>query len=180
MANFFERKLVLEDGTEYLGFGFGGNKDSVCEVVFDTSMVGYQEVVSDPSYTYQMVVMTYPLIGNYGIVEDDFELVYNTNSFAGALEELFYYAHKYHPTAKIGYITPIDHVGLTEEERYDEVAERICQKWKVPVFDLFDGTDAEGRRYFADIIGGVHYSCSLYNEGYDAITPYMINCFSYY
>ncbi len=73
MAKIFDRKLVLEDGTEYLGFGFGGKVDSVCEVVFDTSMVGYQEVVSDPSYTAQMVVMTYPLIGNYGIVEDDFE-----------------------------------------------------------------------------------------------------------
>lgn len=73
MAKIFDRKLVLEDGTEYLGFGFGGKKGSVCEVVFDTSMVGYQEVVSDPSYTSQMVVMTYPLIGNYGIVEDDFE-----------------------------------------------------------------------------------------------------------
>ena len=73
MAKIFDRKLVLEDGAEYLGFGFGGKVDSVCEVVFDTSMVGYQEVVSDPSYTSQMVVMTYPLIGNYGIVEDDFE-----------------------------------------------------------------------------------------------------------
>ncbi|MBQ6895046.1 MAG: carbamoyl phosphate synthase small subunit, partial [Clostridia bacterium] len=73
MAKIFDRKLVLEDGTQYLGFGFGGKKSSVCEVVFDTSMVGYQEVVSDPSYTSQMVVMTYPLIGNYGIVEDDFE-----------------------------------------------------------------------------------------------------------
>lgn len=73
MARNFDRKLVLEDGSEYIGYAFGGKSDRVCEVVFDTSMVGYQEVVSDPSYTYQMVVMTYPLIGNYGITEDDFE-----------------------------------------------------------------------------------------------------------
>lgn len=73
MTKNFDRKLVLEDGSEYLGYGFGGNEDVVCEVVFDTSMVGYQEVVSDPSNTSQIVIMTYPLIGNYGITEDDYE-----------------------------------------------------------------------------------------------------------
>ena len=69
----FDRKIVLEDGSEFYGYGFGANVDKVCEIVFNTSMVGYQEIVSDPSYTYQMVVMTYPLIGNYGITDDDFE-----------------------------------------------------------------------------------------------------------
>ena len=69
----FNRKIVLEDGSEYYGYGFGANCEKICEIVFNTSMVGYQEVVSDPSYTYQMVVMTYPIIGNYGINDDDFE-----------------------------------------------------------------------------------------------------------
>ncbi len=69
----FDRKLVLEDGTEYCGHGFGSGVDRVCEVVFNTSPVGYQEIVSDPSYTDQTVVMTYPLIGNYGVTDDDFE-----------------------------------------------------------------------------------------------------------
>lgn len=69
----FNKKIVLEDGEEYLGYGFGANVESICEIVFNTSMVGYQEIVSDPSYTYQMVVMTYPLIGNYGITDDDYE-----------------------------------------------------------------------------------------------------------
>ncbi len=69
----FDRKIVLEDGSEYYGYGFGAKTDRVCEIVFNTSMVGYQEIVSDPSYTDQMVVMTYPLIGNYGINDDDFE-----------------------------------------------------------------------------------------------------------
>lgn len=73
MERKFDRKLVLEDGSEYLGFSFGGNADVVCELVFNTQMAGYQEVVSDPSYINQMVVMTYPLIGNYGIADDDFE-----------------------------------------------------------------------------------------------------------
>lgn len=68
-----DRKIVLEDGSEYYGYGFGSNADRVCEIVFNTSMVGYQEIVSDPSYTDQTVVMTYPLIGNYGITDDDFE-----------------------------------------------------------------------------------------------------------
>ena len=68
-----KRKLILEDGSEYIGEGFGAVTDAVCEIVFNTSMVGYQEIVSDPSYTDQAVVMSYPLIGNYGITDEDFE-----------------------------------------------------------------------------------------------------------
>ncbi len=69
----FDRKLILEDGSEYYGYAFGDTSDKVTEIVFNTSMVGYQEIISDPSYTYQSVVMTYPLIGNYGIANDDYE-----------------------------------------------------------------------------------------------------------
>lgn len=68
-----DRQLILEDGSVYAGVGFGADVRRVCEVVFNTSMVGYQELVSDPSYTDQFVVMTYPLIGNYGITDEDFE-----------------------------------------------------------------------------------------------------------
>ncbi len=71
----YDRKLILDDGSEYYGYGFGSYEDKVCEIVFNTSPVGYQEIVSDPSYTYQLVVMAYPLIGNYGINDDDFETV---------------------------------------------------------------------------------------------------------
>ena len=67
------RKLVLEDGEVYEGRGFGDMGERVTEVVFNTSPVGYQDIVSDPSYTYQTVVFAYPLIGNYGIADDDFE-----------------------------------------------------------------------------------------------------------
>ena len=56
----YNRKLILEDGQEYYGYAFGDTADSVCEIVFNTSMVGYQEILSDPSYTGQAVVMTYP------------------------------------------------------------------------------------------------------------------------
>ena len=74
MRKELDRKIVLEDGSEYLGWGFGDTEVTrVCEIVFNTSMVGYQEIASDPSYTNQMVVMTYPIIGNYGIADEDFE-----------------------------------------------------------------------------------------------------------
>lgn len=73
MVTEFNRKIILEDGSEYYGYAFGDTSDKVCEIVFNTSMVGYQEIISDPSYTYQAVVMTYPLIGNYGMADDDYE-----------------------------------------------------------------------------------------------------------
>ena len=69
----FDRQLILEDGSVYPGYGFGADVQRVCEVVFNTSMTGYQELVSDPSYTDQFVCMTYPLIGNYGVMDEDFE-----------------------------------------------------------------------------------------------------------
>ena len=68
-----DRKIILENGEEYLGYSFGSRAEKVLEIVFNTSMVGYQEILSDPSYTDQAVVMTYPLIGNYGMAEDDYE-----------------------------------------------------------------------------------------------------------
>ncbi len=65
--------LVLEDGSVYHGDAFGAESDASGEVVFNTSMFGYQETLTDPSYAGQIVVPTYPLIGNYGINEHDFE-----------------------------------------------------------------------------------------------------------
>jgi carbamoyl-phosphate synthase small subunit len=66
-------KLALEDGTVYTGRGFGASGETFGEVVFNTSMTGYQEVLTDPSYKGQIVTMTYPLIGNYGINPEDRE-----------------------------------------------------------------------------------------------------------
>jgi carbamoyl-phosphate synthase small subunit len=66
-------KLALEDGTVFTGRGFGALGEAFGEVVFNTSMTGYQEVLTDPSYKGQIVTMTYPLIGNYGITEEDTE-----------------------------------------------------------------------------------------------------------
>src|SRR3984957_13762143 len=66
-------KLALEDGTVYTGKAFGARGESDGEVVFNTSMTGYQEILTDPSYHGQIVAMTYPQIGNYGVNEQDAE-----------------------------------------------------------------------------------------------------------
>jgi carbamoyl-phosphate synthase small subunit len=66
-------KLALEDGTVFTGRSFGATGETFGEVVFNTSMTGYQEVLTDPSYKGQIVTMTYPLIGNYGINAEDEE-----------------------------------------------------------------------------------------------------------
>jgi carbamoyl-phosphate synthase small subunit len=65
--------VALEDGTVFEGESFGSTGEAVGEVVFNTSMTGYQEVLTDPSYSSQIVTMTYPLIGNYGVNEKDVE-----------------------------------------------------------------------------------------------------------
>ncbi|KMQ70863.1 glutamine-hydrolyzing carbamoyl-phosphate synthase small subunit [Chryseobacterium koreense] len=68
-----KKKLILESGEVFHGEGFGANLQTEGEVVFNTGMTGYQELISDPSYSGQLVCMTYPLIGNYGINRDDYE-----------------------------------------------------------------------------------------------------------
>ncbi|MDF0725251.1 carbamoyl phosphate synthase small subunit [Cytobacillus sp. S13-E01] len=70
-----KRQLILEDGTIFVGEGFGSEVQTVGEVVFNTGMTGYQEILSDPSYCGQIVTLTYPLVGNYGINRDDFEAI---------------------------------------------------------------------------------------------------------
>ena len=65
--------LALADGAFFEGYSFGAEGEATGEVVFNTSMMGYQEILTDPSYKGQIVTMTYPLIGNYGVNEEDFE-----------------------------------------------------------------------------------------------------------
>ncbi|MFZ4647352.1 MAG: carbamoyl-phosphate synthase domain-containing protein, partial [Gemmataceae bacterium] len=66
-------RLALEDGTIFTGRAFGATGKSVGEVVFNTSMTGYQEILTDPSYCGQIVTMTCPHIGNTGVNDDDLE-----------------------------------------------------------------------------------------------------------
>lgn len=70
-----KRQLILEDGTVFVGKAFGSETETTGEVVFHTAMTGYQEILSDPTYCGQIVALTYPLIGNYGINRDDFESI---------------------------------------------------------------------------------------------------------
>src|SRR5580765_8172746 len=72
-ASAMPAKLALEDGTVFSGYSFGYGGEVTGEAVFNTSMTGYQEVLTDPSYTGQIVAMTYPHIGNYGINPADCE-----------------------------------------------------------------------------------------------------------
>ncbi len=75
MASFNQPRatLILEDGRKFYGRVFAGEGDTLGEVVFNTAMTGYQEVLTDPSYKGQIVTMTYPLIGNYGVNQEDME-----------------------------------------------------------------------------------------------------------
>src|SRR5690625_5137107 len=75
MNRMTKRQLILEDGTVFTGAAFGSTKSSVGEVIFNTGMTGYQEVISDPNYYGNIAVMTYPSIGSYGINRDDFESI---------------------------------------------------------------------------------------------------------
>lgn len=70
-----KKRLILEDGSVFIGEGFGSDRHSIGEVVFTTAMTGYQETLSDPSYCGQIVMLTYPMVGNYGINRDDFESI---------------------------------------------------------------------------------------------------------
>src|SRR5207245_7678298 len=66
-SNMPAARLILEDGTVYEGESFGSTENAIGEVVFNTSLTGYQEIATDPSYRFQIVTMTYPHIGNYGV-----------------------------------------------------------------------------------------------------------------
>ncbi|WLR52275.1 carbamoyl phosphate synthase small subunit [Bacillus tianshenii] len=70
-----KKQLILENGEIFVGKGFGSDIEMSGEVVFNTGMTGYQEILSDPSYCAQIVTLTYPLIGNYGVNRDDFESI---------------------------------------------------------------------------------------------------------
>ena len=94
-------KLALENGTVFTGESFGSSSEVTGEVVFNTSMTGYQEILTDPSYAGQIVTMTYPLIGNYGINGEDLESV--KPQVAGFIvKEYFDYYSNFRATGSLG------------------------------------------------------------------------------
>ena len=68
-----KRKLVLENGKVFHGSSFGSEETVVAEIIFNTAMVGYHEILSNPVYAEKLVCMSYPLIGNYGLANEDYE-----------------------------------------------------------------------------------------------------------
>lgn len=94
-------KLALENGAVYLGEAFGASGEFTGEVVFNTSLTGYQEIFTDPSYAGQIVTMTYPLIGNYGINADDVESAHP--QVAGVVvREYFDFYSNFRATSSLG------------------------------------------------------------------------------
>ena len=73
MQSIKKAKLILENGLEFEGYSFGYNQPACGEVVFSTAMVGYPESLTDPSYSGQMLCVTYPIVGNYGVPADELE-----------------------------------------------------------------------------------------------------------
>ena len=112
----YNKKIVLKDGREFYGQGFGADRDAICELVFNTSMVGYQEIISDPSYTDQMVLMTYPIIGNYGITDEDFEAKAPT----------------------IGSLAVRDYNDIPSNFRYTETLSEILKEYQIPAISEID------------------------------------------
>ena len=116
MAERKMKKLITEDGAVYTGYGFGYDGERVCELVFNTSVVGYQEIISDPSYTYQAVVMTYPLIGNYGIADEDYETKVPT----------------------IGGLIVREYNDLPSNFRYTKTLSEVMEEYKIPGIEGID------------------------------------------
>jgi len=104
--------LVLADGTFFEGYGFGAEGETIGEVVFNTSMTGYQEILTDPSYKGQIVAMTYSQIGNYGINDEDIEsYVPNVEGFIA--REFFDYPSNWRSQRDLGkYLEENNKVGI--------------------------------------------------------------------
>lgn len=100
-SHFLIAKLALENGTVFTGEAFGASRETTGEVVFNTSLTGYQEILTDPSYAGQIVTMTYPLIGNYGINAEDLESA--KPQVAGfVVREYFDYYSNFRATGSLG------------------------------------------------------------------------------
>ncbi len=95
-------KLILEDGFIFEGESFGSKKNVNGEVVFNTSMTGYQEILTDPSYKGQIVTMTYPQIGNYGINEEDIESLYGPKVEGFVVKEYINFPSNWRSSQSLG------------------------------------------------------------------------------
>jgi carbamoyl-phosphate synthase small subunit len=188
--------LLLEDGRAFPGSAFGAGGLALGEVVFNTSMSGYQEILTDPSYTGQLVAMTYPLIGNYGVNSQDVESeapqvagfvvreasrVYSSWRGEGRLQE-YLEAH-----GVVG-ITGVDTRALTRHIRAEgamrgaiapasrspeEVMEKIQDHPRMEGLDLACGVSTS-RRYELPAVGEQRFHVLAYDFGIKAHSPKLI------
>jgi len=132
--------LLLQDGSIYEGLSFGADVDACGEVVFDTSIVGYQEMITDPSYAGQIVIQTYPLIGNYGINANDNEsdriqmrgLVVRENCLAPSHYQSNHTFGNYLAESGIPGITGIDTRAITRKLRHYGVMMGMLTSTRTP------------------------------------------------
>jgi carbamoyl-phosphate synthase small subunit len=109
-----EVRLLLEDGTLFTGSPFGAEGFTIGEIVFNTSMTGYQEILTDPSYFGQIITMTYPLIGNYGLSHDDYE---SLRPYARGLvvrEYAEYFSHWRNKNSLAAFLKEHQIIGISE------------------------------------------------------------------
>lgn len=122
-----KRLLILEDGSVYEGVGFGGSNYQVGELVFETGMSGYQETLSDLTYSGQIIMMTYPLIGNTGINRDDFESL-NTAIFGLVVKECCDEPSNFRTTSTLNdFLTMKDIPGIADVDTR-EITRKIRDK----------------------------------------------------
>ncbi len=188
--------LLLEDGRRFDGLSFGSPELSLGEVVFNTSMTGYQEILTDPSYTGQIVVMTYPLIGNYGVSPEDEEspaprasgfvvreVARKPSSWraSGSLEE-------YLERHGIVGITEVDTRALTRhirsqgamraavapwDEEEEEVLRRVREHPPMEGLDLAHGA-GRGERYTVPPAGEERFHVLAFDFGVKAHSPRLL------
>jgi carbamoyl-phosphate synthase small subunit len=148
--------LALEDGTIFTGSSFTGNGEAVGEVVFNTSMSGYQEILTDPSYCGQMVTMTYPLIGNYGINDQDIE---SDRIQVSALVVKEYQAYPSNWRSKIGLVDYLKAVDIPGIEGIDtraltrHIRLSGAMKAAISTLDLDPDSLVEKARRSPDMVG---------------------------
>ena len=152
----FAAKLALEDGTVYQGEGFGAQGEITGEVVFNTSMTGYQEILTDPSYRGQIVTMTYPEIGNYGVNGIDIE--HETPSLAGFIvrEQSRIYSNYRADEDLGGYLAKHNIValaGIDTRALVRRIREKGAMRGVLSTVDLEDASLVEKARQSPGLVG---------------------------
>ncbi len=173
--------LVLENGQQFVGEAFGADGEVTGEVVFNTCLSGYQEILTDPSYTGQIVTMTYPLIGNYGINEDDMES--SKPAVAGLIvKEYTHRFSNFRATMSLGEwltrrgivaIQGIDTRMLTKILRIDGAMRGILTTQDHPVEELLSRVKRSPQMVNLDLATGVSCGTSYGWEGIDQ-TPFAL------